>query len=347
MKWERRSLQIGAAVILCAIVLRLGSSGLVETVVKALSDPEIAAVLLYLETGRVVRPGQVLQETTPTQTEPPQTQPTEPSATVPEETVQQETSPPAALPVFSPSDSALVEVNSVCGYDTDLSGWLQKPLTWDLAQEQPTVLIVHTHGTESYTQTEEYKESSDYRTLDTGYNVVSIGEALKQVLEEGGVKVVHDKTLHDYPSFSGAYSHARKSIKEYLKEYPSIKMVLDIHRDSVEDSKGKQMRFTTKVDGQTAARLMLVVGTDANGLKHPDWPENMALAVKLHAQLEKNAPGICRAISFRKQRFNQDLTAGSLIVEVGSAGNTRQEALLAVRELGQAILELAKGTATG
>lgn len=339
MRWERRSLQIGAAVILCAIVLRLGSSGALGGLVKALADPDVAAVLLYLETGRVVRPGQALPETEPTQTEAAQTEPT--TQTQPEETQPEE----PALPVFSESDSALVEVNSVCGYDTDLSGWLQQPLSWNLAQKEPTVLIVHTHGTESYTKTEDYKETSKYRTLDENYNVVSVGEELKKVLEAGGVGVIHDTTLHDYPSFSGAYGHARKSIKEYLKEYSSIKMVLDIHRDSVEDSDGKQVRFTTEVDGETSARLMLVVGTDANGLKHPDWPENMALAVKLHAQLEKNEPGICRAISFRKQRFNQDLTAGSLIVEVGSAGNTRQEALLAVRQLGQAILQLAKGTA--
>ncbi len=338
MNWERRSLQVGAAALLCAVVLRLVASGALGAVINIFSDPKVAAVLFYLETGRVVRPGQTLQQTEPTET-----QPIEPPTTAPEETVEQDE--PLALPVFSPRDSALVDINSVCGYDTDLSGWLQKPLSWDLAQKQPTVLILHTHGTESYTKTEDYKESSSYRTLDKGYNVVSIGQALKEALEAGGIGVVHDTTLHDYPSFSGAYGAARKSIKEYLKQYPSIQLVLDIHRDSVEDSKGQQMRFTTKVDGKTVGRLMLVVGTDANGLKHPDWPDNMSLAVKLHAQMEKNAPGICRPISFRKQRFNQDLSAGALIVEVGSAGNTRQEALLAVQELAETILQLAKGAA--
>ena len=344
MHWERRSLQIGAAALLCAVALRLVASGALGAVIDLFSDPKVAAVLFYLETGRPVRPGQAPQSTQPAETQPPRTEPVQPPTTVPEETEQPEEEPPA-LPVFSPRDSALVEINSVCGYETDLSGWLQKPLSWDLAQEQPTVLILHTHGTEAYTKTEDYQESSKYRTLNKDYNVVFIGKALKEALEAEGIGVIHDTTMHDQPSFSGAYGAARKTIKQYLKEYPSIALVLDIHRDSVEDSKGKQVRFTAKVDGQTTGRLMLVVGTDANGLKHPDWPDNMALAVKLHAQLEKNAPGICRPISFRKQRFNQDLSAGGLIVEVGSAGNTRQEALLAAKELAKAVVQLAKGTA--
>ena len=91
---------------------------------------------------------------------------------------------------------------------------------------------------------------------------------------------------------------------------------------------------------------MLVVGSDAGGLSHPHWQENMALAVKLHAQLEKNCPGICRPISFRSQCFNQDLSPGALLVEVGAAGNTRAEALLATEQLAQGILALAHGTVT-
>lgn len=334
MDRDRRILQIGVAALLCVLLLH---SGLPGVLAKALVAPQTISTLLFLETGHILRPGQAQPE--PTEPKETGTVPTQPAET------QEQEDTPAALPVFSESDSTLVEVNSVCGYETDLSGWLQKPLSWDLMQSQPSVLILHTHTTESYTKTEDYQETSQYRTLDKDYNVVSMGEELKRVLEAGGVGVIHDKTIHDYPSFSGAYGHARKTIKEYLDQYPSIRMVLDLHRDSVEDSKGQQVRYVTDVNGEKAARLMLVVGTDANGLKHTDWPDNMALAVKLHAQMEKNNPGICRPISFRKQRFNQDLSAGALIVEVGSAGNTRQEALLAVRELGQTILQLAKGTA--
>ena len=337
MDLQSKSLRIGAAVIVCAILLRLGSNGLFTKVVQAFSDPKTAALIFYLETGRVIRPAPEIQ---PSSTAPETTVP--PEQTVPQIELQQPIAP-QAVAVFAPADADLVEVNSACGYDADLPALLQQPLLWELKQEEPTVLILHTHGTESYTKTEDYTESTAYRTLDEGYNVVSIGDRIARVLEAGGVKVVHDRTLHDHPSYSGSYNHARDAIEAYMAENPSIQVVLDIHRDSVEDSSGRQMIFTTQVQGQSAAQLMMVVGTDASGLEHPNWPENMAFGVKLHAQLEKISPGICRPISFRSQRFNQDLSPGALIVEVGSAGNTRQEALLAAEVLAQALLDLSAG----
>ena len=332
MDLQHKSLRLGAVLILCAITLRLMSAGLPAALVRALSDPQALAVMLYLETGRVVHPT-TPQETEPTADEEPITETSAPA-------VEEE---PAALPVFSAQDAGLVEVNSVCGYDTDLPSWLSQPLSWDLTNDGPAVLIVHTHGSESYKNTENYKETSSYRTTDTAYNMVSVGEALAAVLEAGGIGVIHDKTLHDVASFSGAYGAARKSIKQYLRDYPSIRMVLDLHRDAVGDSTGDQPAFSLQVGNTKAAKLMLVVGTDANGLQHPDWAQNMAWAVKLQALLEKNYPGICRPISFRKQRFNQDLTAGSLIVEVGAAGNTRQQALEGAKLLGEAIIALSHG----
>lgn len=335
MDRETLCLRIGALAIAGAVLLRLCSGGALGAVTEALSSPEAVSVMLYLETGRVVRPA---QPQAPENSEEPKPTPVleESAPTVPAETFLQTT--------FSDEDAALVEVNSVCGYDTDLPALLRKPLNWNLAQKEPTVLILHSHGTESYTKTENYTETSSYRTLDTGYNVVSIGAELKTLLEAGGIQVIHDATLHDYPSYSSSYSHARKQIRSYLEEYPSIALVLDIHRDSVENNKGEQVAFTESHGGQKAAQLMMVVGTDANGLNHPNWQENMALAVKLHAQLEKNTPGICRPISFRPQRFNQDLSPGGMLIEVGSAGNTRQEALEGARLLAQAILELSRGT---
>jgi len=132
-------------------------------------------------------------------------------------------------------------------------------------------------------------------------------------------------------------------VKEYLDKYPSIRLVLDLHRDAARDKEGNQAPLTATVQGRKVAKLMLVVGTNVR-LKHPNWPENMSLAVKLHALLEKNYPGICRPISFRNQRFNQDLSPGALLIEVGAAGNDRQEALASAELLAQTILELANGT---
>lgn len=334
MDLQQRTRRFCGAILVCAILFRLLSGGLIGKLVKALSSPEAASFLLYLETGRVVRPTKI-PEPPPATTAP--TEPTEPS-TAPTEP------PPPELPVFAPIDAELVDLYNACGYEPDMEALLQKPLVWDLTDGEPAVLIVHSHSTESYTQTEDYTESSPYRTLDTDYNVVSIGQKIARELEENGIRVIHDTTLHDHPSYSDAYNNSRKSAQEYLAQYPSVCLVLDIHRDAVEDKTGTQLGYTVNVNGQKAAQLMLVCGTDASGLSHPAWQDNLSLAAKLHAQLEKNNPGICRPISFRSQRFNQDLSPGALLIEVGAAGNTRQEALFAAELLVQAIVDLAHGT---
>ena len=250
------------------------------------------------------------------------------------------------LPVFSPEEGAAVTVKSNTDLEPDLAELIAQPLTWDLTGEEPTVLILHTHGTESYTKQsdEPYKESSAFRTLDKQYNMVSLGDHLAQLLEAGGVKVIHDRELHDYPSYSGSYAHARKSIAAYLKEHPSIQLVLDLHRDASGDNTN-QMRTKATVDGKSSAQLMLVVGTDGTGLKHPDWEKNLALGLKLHTQCERISPEIMRYVNLRAQRFNQDLSPGALIVEIGAAGNTHAEALTATEVLAQAILSLAEGSA--
>ncbi len=333
MEWESKAIRFGAAVIACAILLRLAGT-VPEKLLRFLSSREAISTLVFLETGRVLQPPPT---DTPEHTE---------ALTSPVEATVPSYRPPSAeaLPVFSPEDAALVEVNNVCGYDADVAECLSQSLNWDLTSPSPTVLIVHSHATESYENTENYEETAEYRTEDVEYNVVSVGDRLVQVLEAGGVHALHDRQLHDAPSYSASYANARESIQAYLEKYPTIRLVLDIHRDSVENGSGEQMAVSTQIQGKPAARLMMVVGTDASGLSHPGWPENMSLAVKLHAQLEKLSPGICRPISFRSQRFNQDLSPGALIVEVGAAGNTRQEALLAVELLGKAIIDLSRGT---
>ncbi len=335
MKPEKRSLQIGAAALLCALLLRLFTSSAFAQAVSALSSPELISFALYLETGRLYRPV-IPEEVTAPETV---AQPDLPT----EETLPENASVQA---VFAPEDALLVDVNSVCGYPADTQALLEQPLSWDLTAAEPTVLILHSHATESYENTENYTPSGDYRTLDTNCNMISVGAYLTQLLEQAGVTVLHDTTLHDYPSYSDSYNQSRSAAKAYLEQYPSIRLVLDLHRDSVATVSGVQLGYTVATDRGTAAQMMLVVGTNASGLNHPNWYENLSLAVKLHAQLEKQCPGICRPISFRSQRFNQDLSPGSLLIEVGAAGNTRQEALLSAEYLAQTILSMSGGAVT-
>jgi len=327
MELQQRSRRMGCAVIVMALLLRLYALGAVDRIAARLLQPNTLTLLTYLETGRYVRFSASSEEPHPHEAE---------SAGP--------WLPPAALPVFSQEDAAGMKLYNTCSLHPDLERLIAEPLDWYLPLPEPTVLILHSHATESYTPSGEgYTESSAYRTLDEGYNMLSIGGRVAEILRENGIAVLHDRALHDHPDYSSAYSHARASIEDYLAAHPSIQLILDLHRDA-SGASGNELRTAADVNGQTAAQLMLVMGTNAGGLSHRNWEENLSLGLKLQAQLERQAPGIARPISLRSQRFNQDLSPGALLVEVGAAGNTHAEAMLAAEQLALAIVALAKGT---
>ena len=324
MKQQSCARRVGITAILCALVLRLWSEGYGEKLLNLLTSPQAAAFYIYLETGRDVRFSPSLPAFSPDFMESP------PAATLPP------TEP--TLPSFSDADG--LELYYASTEDPDIPALLAQPLRWNLRGEEPTVLIVHTHTTESYTRVDEpYTESAAWRTADENYNMVAIGEIVKHILEENGIPVIHDRELHDYPSYNGSYARTRRVIQDYVNQYPSIQLVLDLHRDAAGEG-SNQMRTSATVDGEPSAQLMLVMGTN-----YDSYPENLSLALKLHAQLEQQCPGITRPLQLRAARFNQDLCPGSLLVEVGAAGNTHPEARRAAEQLAEAIVALAEGTA--
>ena len=208
-------------------------------------------------------------------------------------------------------------------------------------EEGPQVLIVHTHGSEAYTMPpgEEYEASSECRTTDCNYNVVRVGDEIAAALEEAGISVIHDATLHDYPQYSGAYDRSLATINSYLEQYPSISFVLDIHRDAISDGEGNMYKVVSNVAGVNAAQMTFVIGTDGGGLEHPNWRENLKLAAAVQQNLLDDYPTLMRPITVRNSRYNQHVTTGSLLVEMGAAGNSLDEALLSARLLGQALAE--------
>lgn len=321
---RHQALRVGLSAILCALVFRLFSMGIPEKVVSWLTQPDTAAFLTYLETGRNVRFSPSLEAFSPDFVE-------SPPASAPEPTQ-------APLPSFSDPES--VEIYNASTKQPDMAALLAKPLTWQLRGEEPTVLILHTHTTESYTRRDEpYEEVSSWRTLDEGYNMLSIGDAVAEILEEAGIRVIRDRTVHDYPSYSGSYDHARESLQALLEEYPTVRMVLDLHRDAADAPSGGQYRTLASAEGQPCAQLMPVMGSGFEGFE-----ENLSLALKLMAQLERQCPGITRPLVLRRASFNQDLCPGAVLMEVGAAGNSHAEALLAAKQLANAILALAGGT---
>lgn len=319
---EEKALQLGATVLALALILRFAGTW-------KWGQEELGRTLLFLSSGRLV-----------TETVSPQTEPT--AEPMQEESAEEEMeSAEAVIPVFGESEEAFVQVSSA--WEVDTLALLEEPLTWDLKAEVPTVLILHSHATESFEKEAGYTETSPYRTLDTGYNMVSIGDRVTEILEAEGVKVLHDRTLYDYPNYNDAYANAREAIETHLAQNPGICMVLDLHRDAAEDASGRQKVSSVTIGGESCANLMLVMGSDKGSRSFPNWEKNLALAVKLQAQLEQTNQGLCKPIKLVTSRYNQDLSTGALLVEVGTAGNTHAEALAAAEYLAEGILALANG----
>ena len=325
MNWNRRAWRVGRTAVVLALILRLYLGGAFSAAADWMGRN--ARFLIYLETGRRLSPRAefVFLPESPAPSVPP---------SVPAE--EAPTEPPRTELPEAP------EITYACNLRPDIPALLEEKAVLRLRQTVPTVLILHTHTTESYTKNgEAYEESADYRTLDEAYNMVSVGTEVARKLEAGGILVLHDRLLHDYPSYNGSYTHARKAIQKALAENPAIQLVLDLHRDAADTPAG-QLRTAAQVQGEDSAQLMLVVGSNASGRRHPDWERKLALALQLQTCLEACAPGVTRPIVLRGQRFNQDLSPGALLVEVGAAGNTHAEAIRAADVLAEGILRLAE-----
>ncbi len=228
-----------------------------------------------------------------------------------------------------------LKINNATNYDVDLNELCKAPLEINLTLDEPEVLIMHTHTTECYNGNEMTGESE--RTTNEAYNMCHIGEIVAKKLESHGIITIHDKTIHDYPSYQGAYTRALKTIEKNLAQYPSIKIVLDIHRDAYIYADGSKLRVAEEIDGKTSAQVMLVLGTDSMGLAHSNWKSNLTLAAKLQNTAEVMFPNLMRPLNLRRERFNMHATKGSLLLEIGSNGNSLEEAEIAAEHIGDAL----------
>ena len=171
--------------------------------------------------------------------------------------------------------------------------------------------------------------------------MIRIGEEMKAVFESAGLEVIHDDTLYDYPVYTGAYNRSAEGIAAILEQYPTIKLVLDVHRDALVGTEGTVYK-TVAGTVEDSAQIMLVVGSDAGGQAHDTWRENLSLAVGIQQTVQDRYGTLIRPIVLRSSRFNQQMNPGSLLVEVGSHGNTLQEAITAARLFARSVAELVK-----
>ena len=191
----------------------------------------------------------------------------------------------------------------------------------------PQVLIVHTHGSECYSLPigETCHSTGNYRSDDPEVSVIRVGDEIAAALSSYGISVLHDRTRHDDPYYEGAYERSAESIRAYLEKYPSITYVIDVHRDAVQDSNGKQYKLVSRED-PNCAQISFVMGSN-----HEGWEENLKLAIAVSAAVSENHPTAMRPITLRNSNYNQHLSAGGLLVEIGAAGNSPDEAVQAGR----------------
>ncbi len=214
--------------------------------------------------------------------------------------------------------------------------------TADLSQ--PSVLIYHTHATECYEPAERgyYDTSSDWHSTDPDENMTAVGDVLAETLKSAGIIVLHDKTYHDYPSYKGSYDRSAVTVKQYLETYPTIRFAIDLHRDAIEQDGNVILKPTAEISGKNAAQIMIISGCDDGEMNMPDFFSNLRFAAALQDRMESLYPGLTRPILFDYRKYNMDLLPELLLIEVGSTGNTLDEAEYSAELLGQALISLLK-----
>ena len=230
------------------------------------------------------------------------------------------------------------------GSKIDIKSLIDKKLSIKIAKNtKPQVLIMHTHTTESFMSDgrDYYTEKDAWRTRDSKKNMIAIGDVIEQKLKAAGIGVIHDTTIHDYPAYSGSYTRSAATVKADLKAYPSIKIVIDIHRDSITADNKDKIKPVVKIDGKNAAQVMLVMGSQTGGItNYPNWKENLSLALKYQQTLEVMYPGLARAVTLNSGKYNQNLSKGSILLEVGTEANTLDEAKRGAAYAGDALVSL-------
>ena len=207
----------------------------------------------------------------------------------------------------------------------------------------PVVLIIHTHGTEAYSEegSISYSENTNLpRSEDITKNVVAVGAEMARVLNQNGIPTLHCEIMHDKESYKNSYSRAAETIKEYLEKYPSIQYVFDVHRDSIISESKVKYKPVTSIDGEATAQIMAVMGSDFNSEAHTNWRCNLTLALKFTELMNNKYENMMRTMSLRASSYNQEYTKGSMLLEIGSCGNTLSEAKRAAQIAADTLSEL-------
>lgn len=208
--------------------------------------------------------------------------------------------------------------------------------TLDINKEN--ILIFHTHTCESYTPTEQYnyQQTGNFRTTDLSFTVARVGDELVNYLIESKFNVIHDKTYHDYPAYTGSYTRSKTTVENILKSNSSD-IIIDLHRDAI----GSKSNYdpSVKIGDDVSAQLMFVIGTNGGGLYHPNWQSNLKFAIELQQKANEMYPGLFKPMIVRNSRYNQHLGKAACIIEVGATGNTLEQCINSMKYLARVLEE--------
>ena len=223
--------------------------------------------------------------------------------------------------------------------DEEVVKTAEEELSLEISTKNPQVLIYHTHATESFEKYDSkfYDTRNTWRSTNPEENMIAVGNEIEKAIEAWGVEVIHDTSLHDYPSYNGSYQRSAETIAKYLEEYPTIKVLLDVHRDAVQ-RETILVKPVTTINGIKTAQLMIVTGCDSEGeLNIPNWKNNFQFGVRIQNEIEEKYPTLCRPLFLTSGKYNQNLGKASILLEVGSHGNTLEEAKNCGKMTGDAI----------
>ena len=211
--------------------------------------------------------------------------------------------------------------------------------TDDLTIDNKNIILFHTHSCESYTSSEKYPytPTGNFRTTDLNFTVTRVGTELETYLKQYNYNVVHNTDYHDYPAYNGSYTRSLKTVENILQTTPSD-IIIDVHRDAI----GSRSDYapTVKIGDEEAAQLMFVIGTDAGGLWHPNWKENLKFAIKVQQKANEMYPGLFKTMMLTKSRYNQHTGKYASIIEVGATGNTLDQCLVSMKYLAEVMHEV-------
>lgn len=227
------------------------------------------------------------------------------------------------------SNVSKLDIINTTDYKVDLNALLNRTyVTSKIIGEDPIVLIIHTHGTESFVPNNKnyYFTDTSFNSTDITQNIVAVGDEFCNVLEKNNIPFIHDKTMFDENSYKLSYKNSGIAVEEYIKKYPSIRYIIDIHRDTICDKNNVNQKPITIIDGKRTAQIMFVVGTNAGGANHPNWKDNLTIVLKYQAIINEKYPSLARPIYLHTSSFNQFNMPTMMLLEIGASGNTLEEA---------------------